>query len=174
MHTLNLALKNICAAKNTEKNSVAYDQCFWISQIYDDDTFITNFIVGHSMRISMFNRFNSLKLFSIAPTRFASTIVMVKRFTSLKKGLQEMVISDEWSSYKEDDVAKAQSVKEFLLDDNWWMKVDYVLAFTAHIYDVLRKTDIDMTTLHLVYEMWDSMIEKVRKVIFEHERKTEV
>ena len=85
-----------------------------------------------------------------------------------------MVISDEWSSYKEDDVAKAQSVKEFLLDDNWWMKVDYVLAFTAHIYDVLRKTDIDMTTLHLVYEMWDSMIEKVRKVIFEHERKTEV
>jgi len=29
-----------------------------------------------------------------------------------------MVISDEWSSYKEDDVAKAQSVKEILLDDN--------------------------------------------------------
>jgi len=31
-----------------------------------------------------------------------------------------------------------------------------------------------MVTLHLVYEMWDSMIEKARKVIFEHERKTEV
>jgi len=29
-----------------------------------------------------------------------------------------MVISDEWFSYKEDDVAKAQSVKEILLDDN--------------------------------------------------------
>jgi len=58
VHTLNLALKNICAAKNTEKNSVAYDQCFWISQIADDATFIKNFIVGHSMRISMFNRFN--------------------------------------------------------------------------------------------------------------------
>jgi len=25
VHTLNLALKNICATKNTEKNSVAYD-----------------------------------------------------------------------------------------------------------------------------------------------------
>jgi len=85
-----------------------------------------------------------------------------------------MVISDEWSSYKEDDVAKAQSVKEFLLDDNWWMKVDYILAFTAPIYDVLRKIDTDMATLHLVYEMWDSMIEKVRKVIFEHEGKIEV
>ena len=85
-----------------------------------------------------------------------------------------MVISDEWSSYKEDDVAKAQSVKEILLDDNWWIKVDYILAFTVPIYDVLRKIDTDMATLHLVYEMWDLMIENVRKIIFEHERKTEV
>jgi len=104
VHTLNLALKNICAAKNTKKNSVAYDQCFWISQIADNFTFIKKFIVGHSMRISMFNRFNSLKLFFVVPTRFASTIVMLKRF--LKKGLQEMVISDEWSSYKEDDMLR--------------------------------------------------------------------
>ena len=96
VHTLNLALKNIYATKNTEKNNVAYDQCFWISQIVDDAIFIKKFIVGHSMRISMFNRFNSLKLLSVAPTRFASTIVMLKRFKGLKKGLQEMVISDEW------------------------------------------------------------------------------
>ena len=47
-------------------------------------------------------------------------------------------------------MAKAQSVKEILLDDNWWMKVNYILAFTVPIYDVLRKTDTDMTTLHLV------------------------
>jgi len=50
---------------------------------------------------------------------------------------------------------------------------DYILAFTAPVY-VLKKMNTDMTTLHLVYEMWDSMIEKVRKVIFQHERKTEV
>jgi len=58
VQTLNLALKNICATKNMENNSVVYDQCFWISQIVDDATFIKKFIVGHSMRISMFNRFN--------------------------------------------------------------------------------------------------------------------
>jgi len=89
VHTLNLALKNICATKNTEKNSVAYHQL----------------------------------------------------------------------------------VKEILLDDNWWMKVDYILAFTHPIYDVLRKTDTNTSTLDLVYEIWDSMIENV---IFQHERKTEV
>jgi len=102
-----------------KKNNVAYDQCSWISQIIDDVTFIKKFIVGHSMRLSMFNSFNSLELFSVAPTRFASTIVVLKRFRSLKKGLQEMVIGDEWFSYKENDVARAQSVKETLLNDNW-------------------------------------------------------
>jgi len=80
VHTLNFALKNICAAKNTERNSDAYEQCFWISQIVDDTTFIKNFIVRNFIRLLIFNTFNSLKLFSIAPTRFVSTIVMLKRF----------------------------------------------------------------------------------------------
>ena len=107
MHTLNLALKNIFAAKNTKRNSDLYEEFYWISQIVDDATFIKNFIMGHSMRFSMFNNFNSLKLLSVAPTIFASTIIMLKRFRSLKRGLQEMVISNEWSDYKEDNVDNA-------------------------------------------------------------------
>jgi len=71
VHTLNLALKNICATKNTKRNSDIYHQCSWISQIDDDATFLKNFIVGHSMKLSMFNNFNLLKLLSITPTRFA-------------------------------------------------------------------------------------------------------
>jgi len=43
------------------------------------------------------------------------------------------------------------------------MKIDWILAFTAPIYDVLRKTDTDMASLHLVYGMWDSMIGKCEK-----------
>jgi len=54
------------------------------------------------------------------------------------------------------------------------MKVDYIFVFIAPIYDVLRKTNTDMATLYLVYEMRDSMIENVKKIIYHHERKTEV
>ena len=64
-----------------------------------------------------------------------------------------MVISEQWSSYKADDINKAKFVKETLLDDIWWDKDDYILSFTTPIYDVLRKTDTDATCLHLVYEM---------------------
>jgi hypothetical protein len=34
---------------------------------------------------------------------------------------------------------------------------------------MLRICDIDASTLHLVYEMWYSMIENVRAIIYSHE-----
>ncbi|CAK8568052.1 unnamed protein product [Lathyrus sativus] len=66
---------------------------------------------------------------------------MLKRFKLLKTGLQQIVISEQWSSYKDDDVQKAQFVKDILLYDNWWKNVDYIFTFINHIYDVLRKID---------------------------------
>ncbi|KAJ7958743.1 Potassium channel [Quillaja saponaria] len=82
-----------------------------------------------------------------------------------------MVISDQWTAYKKDDVEKAAIVKEIILNDVWWDKVDYIIAFTSPIYDMLRVTDTDKPTLHLVYDMWDTMIEKVRATILRHEGK---
>ncbi|XLR22794.1 hypothetical protein S83_050694 [Arachis hypogaea] len=118
VHTLNLALKDICAAKNTEKNNFVYQECSWITQIAEDASFIKNFIVNHHMRLSIFNEFNTLKLLNVAPTRFASTNVMLKRFRLLKQDLKEMVISEKWSSYKEDNIGKAEYYSHQWLKEN--------------------------------------------------------
>ncbi|XP_030958977.1 uncharacterized protein LOC115980924 [Quercus lobata] len=59
-----------------------------------------------------------------------------------------MAISEQWASYREDDVGKNSK---------------------APIYDMLRVADTDKPCLHLVYEMWDSMIEKVKAAIYWHE-----
>ncbi|GAV72516.1 DUF659 domain-containing protein [Cephalotus follicularis] len=40
VHTLNLALKIICAAKHTEANEVVFEECNWISIIHGDVMFI--------------------------------------------------------------------------------------------------------------------------------------
>ncbi|OMO53327.1 hypothetical protein CCACVL1_28716 [Corchorus capsularis] len=58
----------------------------------------------------------------------------------------------------------AGRVKEIILNDEWWDQVDYIVSFTAHIYEMPRIMDTDRPTLHLVYEMWDEMIEKARQV----------
>ncbi|XP_065617012.1 uncharacterized protein LOC111988682 [Quercus suber] len=141
VHTLNLALKNICVAKNTEKNEVKYEECSWITRIADDASFICIFIMNHSMRLVEVD----------------------------KKMPSSMAISDQWASYREDDVGKAKKVKDMILSDLWWDNIDYILEFTAPIYDMLRMADTDKPCLHLVYEMWDSMIEKVKTVIYRHE-----
>ncbi|XP_048432388.1 uncharacterized protein LOC125473520 [Pyrus x bretschneideri] len=167
VHTLNLALKSICSPKQTH---VSYDDCNWISTIASDVWSIKIFM-NHSMRLSMFNEHCKLKLLSIAETGFASTLVMLRRFKEVKKGLQQMVISPNWALYKEDDLVKAMSVKQKILDEYFWEKIEYILFFTTPIYEVIRMVDTDKPCLHLVYEWWDTMIEKVKAAIYRNERK---
>ncbi|XP_058007979.1 uncharacterized protein LOC110662435 [Hevea brasiliensis] len=171
VHTLNLALKNICAAKNLETNQETYDVCHWITEIHGDALQIKNFIMNHSMRLAIYNRFSPLKLLSVADTRFAYIVVMLKRFKLIRCALEVMVMSDQWAQYREDDQGKARFVRDKVIDEDWWEKVDYIIAFTGPIYDMIRVCDTDKPCLHLVYELWDSMIEKVKQVIFDHEGK---
>ena len=112
----------------------------------------------------------SLKLLAVAETQFASTIITLRRFKLIKGGLQTMIISDKWGCYIEDGMVKARRVKELVLDDDWWDKIDYTLSFTTPIYDMIRDCDTDIPCLHLVYDMWDTMIEKVNH----HDRKSEI
>ncbi|KAK0589312.1 hypothetical protein LWI29_012475 [Acer saccharum] len=147
------------------------EECGWIAKISSDVSFIKVFIVNHNMRLAMFNDHSKLKLLSVADTRFASTIVMLKRFKQIKQGLQQMVISERWDLYKEDDVQKARAVKEKILDEDFWGDIDYILDFTAPIYEMLRLADTDTPCLHLVYEWWDTMIEKVKIAIFKKEQR---
>ncbi|XP_058009561.1 uncharacterized protein LOC110640551 [Hevea brasiliensis] len=171
VHTLNLALKNICAAKNLETNQETYDVCHWITEIHGDALQIKNFIMNHSMRLAIYNRFSPLKLLSVADTRFASIVVMLKRFKLIRRALEAMVMSNQWAQYREDDQSKARFVRDKVVDEDWWEKVDYIIAFTGPIYDMIRVCDTEKPCLHLVYELWDSMIEKVKQVIFDHEGK---
>ena len=137
--------------------------------LHVDASFIRVFIMNHSMRLAMFNEFCSLKLLQVADTRFVSIVIMLKMLKLIKRCLQAMAISKQWASYREDDVGKVQKVKDMILSDLWWDKVDYILEFTAPIYDMLRVADTDKPCLHLVYEMWDSMIEKMNATIYRHE-----
>ena len=80
-----------------------------------------------------------------------------------------MVISDKWENYREEDIIKARHVKELVHDNIQWDKFIYILSFASPIYDMLRACDTDAPCLHLVYNIWDTMIEKVKMAIYKHE-----
>ena len=79
-----------------------------------------------------------LKLFDVAKTWFASTLVMLKRLKIIRS-LQNMVICEQWSTYSEDDVEKAAIVRKLVLNDLWWDKVDYILRFIGPKWVVVRE-----------------------------------
>jgi hypothetical protein len=110
------------------------------------------------MRLSMFNEHSNLKFLAIADTRFTSAVVMLKRFIAIKDALSVMVVSEKWSAYREDNPRQAQFVKEKIVNDLCWDQVRYFLSFTDPIYAMIRAADTDKLCLHLIYEMWDTMI----------------
>lgn len=171
VHTLNLALKIICESKNVENSQLVNEECRWILDIVGEVMQIKNFVINHPMRSEIFNELATLKLLCVADTRFAPVVIMLKRFRLIKHGLLCMAISERWPSYREVDVEKAKFVRGKLINDNWWDSIDYILSFTSPIYDMLRACNMDKPCLHLVYDMWDTMIEKVKKAIYRHERK---
>ena len=57
---------------------------------------------------------------------------------------------------------------DLILSDHWWDVVNYIIEFTAPIYDMLQEANTDRPCVHLMYEMWDSMIENVKTVIHRH------
>ncbi|KAI9196337.1 hypothetical protein LWI28_023056 [Acer negundo] len=156
VHTLSLALKNICSPSAHPRYDDMIEQCGWITKISSNALFIKNFIMNHSMRLAMFKDHSKLKLLSIADTHFASTIVTLKRFKQIKQDLEQMVISEKWDVYKEEDVEKARAVKKKVLDEYFWVDIDYILNFTAPIYEMLRMANTDTPCLHLVYEWTES------------------
>ncbi|KAL8473464.1 hypothetical protein ACS0TY_030338 [Phlomoides rotata] len=144
-----------------------YPHIFWTPCVN-----IRNFIVNHGMALSIFNNYSHLSLLRVAETRFASSIVMTKRLKEVRSALEKMVMDSEWRVYREgNNEGKAQEVKQCIVNDNWWDNLDYFLKFTEPIVDMLRKADTDTPVLHLIYDMWDTMIENVKKVVFEHEQK---
>ena len=101
----------------------------------------------------MFNEICPLKLLAVTDTRFALILVILKRMKLIKRSLQSMIISEQWTSYKEDDVGKTKRVRDIILDDLWWDRIDYIIIFTSSIYDMLRAADTDRPILHLVHDM---------------------
>ena len=49
-----------------------------------------------------------MKLLFIEEIRFALVIIILKRFKTIKRGLQNLVLREKWTLYKDDDVGKAE------------------------------------------------------------------
>ena len=160
VHSLNLALKSMC---EPNANSSHYETCKWISKLISDCDEITMFILNHSRALTIYQTHSQHMLIKIAETRFASHVIMGQRLLLVKSALEKTVLDPNWKTFRKTNLeAKADHVKECVISDRWWDKLEYFVAFTSPIYNMIRLADTGTPCLHLVYDMWDSMIEEVR------------
>ena len=94
---------------------------------------------------------------------------MLKRLREVKAALGSMVISEFWSFWRKTDQASSKKVKDTVLDDAWWERVDLTIKIMEPIISLLRFADTDKPILGEVYEGWDSMIESMRTIILQNE-----
>ena len=52
---------------------------------------------------------------------------MLKRLREVKTALRAMVISEFWSFWRKTDQATSKRVKDTVLDDAWWERVDLTI-----------------------------------------------
>ncbi|KAK9681436.1 hypothetical protein RND81_10G002000 [Saponaria officinalis] len=172
VHCVNLAFKSIC---EPPQKSDHYDQCKWLTSLCEDMNEVQKFVSNHDLVKGLFNKYSTHQLLHVADTRFASHYVVAERLTLVKSALDKMVIDPEWnilfkSKTNPIDV-KARKIMMLILDDSWWEKVEYFLEFMKPIYQMIKFGDRDAPVLHLIYNMWNSMIEEVKVVVFKREGK---
>ena len=73
--------------------------------------------------------------------------------------LGAMVFSYFCSFWRKVDQVVSKKVKDIVLDDGWWERVDLSInTMNQYIISLLRFAEIDQPILGDIYEGWDSMI----------------
>ena len=141
----------------------------WIGNIIEDARHIRKFVQNHTNSLTIYKEFTHLSLLKIADTRFASSFIMLKRLREVKTALGSMVISEYWSFWRKTDQSVSKKVKDTILDDVWWERLDLTIKIMEPFISLLRFANMDQPILADVYEGWDSMIESMRTIVIENE-----
>ena len=86
--------------------------------------------------------------------------------------LGSMVILEFWSFSREAYQNASKKVKDTVLDDDWWERVDLTISIKEPIISLLRFELCRHGQAHPrrdVYEGWDSMIETMKTIVLENE-----
>jgi hypothetical protein len=82
----------------------------------------------------------------------------------VRQALGAMVMSDAWDELSNDREG-ATTVKEIVLDSQFWSQVRFVLQFTKPIYHMIKFANSDQPIIGEVYEQMDSMLEKIKDIV---------
>jgi hypothetical protein len=154
VHTLNLLVRDI----------VKHRECGWIDDLYKRGKNLIKFVTCHTRVDYFYGTYSRLQLLNIAKARFTIYYLAFKRLLKARQALGAMVMSDAWDEMITDREG-ANVVKEIVLDNQFWSRVQYVLQFTKPFYHMIRFADPNRPIIGKVYEQMDSMLGQIKDIV---------
>ena len=109
-------------------------------------------------------------MLQVAKTRCASHIIVLRRLVQVKDALQGMVIKHNCGVWKQKNIDRASKIKDRVLDDLWWERVEYLLKITEPIMSMFRYANMDRPCLGEIYDGIDSMLENIKQIVNERQQ----
>lgn len=110
VHVLNNALKDM----------VKID---WVQHVVVEARDIQMFICNHYTSLALFRTFSKKEFLKPVETRYASYFILLERMLEVQEALQLMMGNSEWTRWSMASSEEGRSIKQKILDDNWWFNV---------------------------------------------------
>lgn len=138
----------------------------WVSIILMKAKFLVKFVTKRPKVLSIYRAHSELELQKPSDTRFAYMFIVVDRLVRVRKGLLRTVVSREWfdmEEWQKGDPLYVNFNAIVMGDEGFWTKSETLVKVLQPFYSVLRITDMEGSTLGLLYEYMDKIGECITK-----------
>ncbi len=138
----------------------------WVQDILSKAKFIVKFVTKRPKVLAIFRAHSELELQKPSTTRFAYMFIVLDRIVRVRSGLLRTVVSLEWFDMEEWQKGDPKYVKfnaSIMGEEDFWKKSETLVKVIRPFYSVLRITDMEGSTLGLLYEFMDRIGECIQK-----------
>lgn len=150
-----------CASHSLDLMIEDIGRVTWIHKLFLTASSMVNFVYKRPKVLSMFRANSDYELLKPSKTRFAYMFVVLERVVRVRLGLSRTVMSREWERWDDKNTPKALAFTRMVLKESWWQQAEVLVKVMNPLYSVLRLTDMEGSTIGLLYEFMDKIGESL-------------
>lgn len=155
-----------CASHSLDLLMEDLEGLAWVADIFSRAKSMVKFVTKRPKVLSIYRAHSDLELLKPSSTRFAYMFIVVERLVRVRKGLMRTVVSREWSDLDEHQHANYMAFSRNVMDEAWWQDAEAFVKSIKPVYSVLRITDMEGSTMGLLYEYMDKIGEAFQNNTF--------
>lgn len=129
----------------------------WVDTILATAKSMVKFVTKRPKVLAIYRAHSDLDLLKPSSTRFAYMFIVVERLVRVRQGLMRTVVSREWIALVEHQLPHYRAFARMAMDEAWFSDAEAFVKAVQPIYTVLRITDMEGSTMGLLYEYMDKI-----------------